>query len=217
MPILPDSVVYTKLSDPPGINVLLCKDVITSPMLKLTSASAFWVAPLSNPLSHNALLPVGSSSTSSLTSDGRRTYSQKVTWVVKVGYDSSFTHSDPSIAQKQARFHRVVSLSYLFLMACKHFEPIQGYSHVYQISLELLRIDMIISTTGYPTRVTCSEMSASLYMPYLFHFISNLSKPDVEVCMKKSALRNKLEILKQQAIHMYFTSKSMMTLCHHMY
>ena len=38
----------------------------------------FWDAPLSTPLSHNALLPVGSSSTSSDVSGGSRTYQRRI-------------------------------------------------------------------------------------------------------------------------------------------
>lgn len=40
MPILPDKVVYTRDSDPPGISVAFCKEVTTSPTWKLATMSA---------------------------------------------------------------------------------------------------------------------------------------------------------------------------------
>lgn len=40
IPILPDNVVYTKDSEPPGINVAFCKEVTTSPIWKLEMTSA---------------------------------------------------------------------------------------------------------------------------------------------------------------------------------
>merc|ERR1712079_826283 len=60
MPTLPDSVVYTRLSEPPGISADLDRDTIVSPMCVTAIQSDFWV-------------PVGSSVTSSLVLPGSRT------------------------------------------------------------------------------------------------------------------------------------------------
>lgn len=53
-----------------------------SPTWKFAIQSAFWEAPFNKPLSQSALLPVGSSSTSSVTLVGNRIYKIQDTEII---------------------------------------------------------------------------------------------------------------------------------------